>query len=219
MRKYYILIKNEEKGPFTFEELKTKNVTKQTYIWYEGLDDWEKLENLPEIFKEIRSSKLPPPPPSSDNTKSNKTEISGHVKVTNEKVKNATIEKLKPDQKTLKILMIWLAFHFFAMLFSYSNVDIFNSSSSPDTSSFWPFVEIISCDENFYESEASKRRGVEWRRSNPGLGSSRQLEGEYKTECELQGIFYEYDWSEFIFYVGGASLLFIIVRVSDQEDN
>ena len=104
---------------------------------------------------------------------------------------------------------------------SYSNVDVFNTSSPPDTSSFWPFVEIVSCSENFYESEASKRRGAEWRRSNPGFGSSRRLEGEYKTDCKFQGIFYEYDWSEFLFYVGGALIFFVIMNVSndDQEDH
>lgn len=59
MKKYFYSNDNEKQGPYSFEELKSENITQETLIWYEGIDDWkpaEDIEELNEIFELI-----PPP--------------------------------------------------------------------------------------------------------------------------------------------------------------
>lgn len=59
MKQYYIYLDNEQKGPLSFEELKEKNISRETLVWFEGQSDWKKafeIEELKELFKSI-----PPP--------------------------------------------------------------------------------------------------------------------------------------------------------------
>lgn len=46
---YYIVVNNLQEGPFSKEDLKSKNLTPSTLIWREGLPQWVKLENFPEL--------------------------------------------------------------------------------------------------------------------------------------------------------------------------
>lgn len=70
MKQYYIFINEERKGPLSFEELKQENISKETLVWYEGLTEWKKaneVEELKELFKVIPPpinpvSQIPPPP-------------------------------------------------------------------------------------------------------------------------------------------------------------
>jgi hypothetical protein len=69
IKKYYIYKDNQQKGPYSFEELKDLNISRDTMIWYEGLETWIKaleVEELKEIFKSIPSpiqtDKAIPPP-------------------------------------------------------------------------------------------------------------------------------------------------------------
>jgi GYF domain 2 len=50
MKKYFIRIGNEQKGPYTIEEMEDWNLTYDTYIWSEGFNDWTKLSNVPELI-------------------------------------------------------------------------------------------------------------------------------------------------------------------------
>ena len=49
MNKYFIREQNETKGPFSIKELETKNVTKDTWIWREGLENWVQMKELKEF--------------------------------------------------------------------------------------------------------------------------------------------------------------------------
>jgi len=60
MRHYYIHDGSEQKGPFTFDELKGLNISKSTSIWYEGLENWTTAGHLEEL-KEIFKNTTPPP--------------------------------------------------------------------------------------------------------------------------------------------------------------
>jgi uncharacterized membrane protein YhaH (DUF805 family) len=54
MRKYFYTNGQHKEGPVNLEELKKKEITPQTLIWYEGLEDWkvaESVEELREIFE------------------------------------------------------------------------------------------------------------------------------------------------------------------------
>ena len=69
MKKFFLHNGTEQLGPFDIEDLKTKNVTKGTPIWYDGLTEWttaEKVEDLKTLFistpPPFGTPKVTPPP-------------------------------------------------------------------------------------------------------------------------------------------------------------
>lgn len=60
MKKYYLHNGTEQQGPFDLEELKTKNIPKDTSIWHEGLSEWTTAENIEEL--KVTFIKNTPPP-------------------------------------------------------------------------------------------------------------------------------------------------------------
>ncbi len=59
MEKYYLHNGTEQIGPFTLEELKTKNVGSNTPVWYAGIDKWTTVGNVEEL-KGIVDTVKPP---------------------------------------------------------------------------------------------------------------------------------------------------------------
>lgn len=62
MKQYYIHTGKEQLGPFTQEQLQERGITRNTLIWYDGLDDWteaSKLFDFPALPPELK--KTPPP--------------------------------------------------------------------------------------------------------------------------------------------------------------
>src|SRR5436853_6131403 len=59
MKKFFTHNGSEQEGPFDIEELKNKKISKDTMVWYEGLDTWTKAGNIPELKEAI--SLMPPP--------------------------------------------------------------------------------------------------------------------------------------------------------------
>ena len=54
MEEYYFSDGENQFGPFKLDELKNQKISKDTLIWYEGLDNWIKaseIENLKTLFK------------------------------------------------------------------------------------------------------------------------------------------------------------------------
>ena len=60
MKKYFLHNGTEQQGPFDIEDLKTKNINKDTSIWYEGLDNWTTADKIDEL-KELLKTTTPPP--------------------------------------------------------------------------------------------------------------------------------------------------------------
>jgi hypothetical protein len=50
-RQYFIMQNDQQTGPFTLEQLKTMQLSKDTKIWYQGLDSWKTIEEIPEIMQ------------------------------------------------------------------------------------------------------------------------------------------------------------------------
>ncbi len=48
-KNYYILIDNQQIGPISWDEIKEEHITQDTYVWTEGMDDWQKAGMLPEF--------------------------------------------------------------------------------------------------------------------------------------------------------------------------
>lgn len=57
--KYYLHDGDEQRGPFSLDDLKTKFITKETPVWREGLNDWTKagmLDELSSLFASVPPS-------------------------------------------------------------------------------------------------------------------------------------------------------------------
>lgn len=46
---YYIIENGKQKGPFSKQQLKTQNITQDTYVWRAGMTDWQRASALEEI--------------------------------------------------------------------------------------------------------------------------------------------------------------------------
>ena len=63
-QQFYIAVNGQQTGPFSYDEIKTKNIQRDTLVWTEGLDNWTKAEDI-ELLKELLQ-KTPPPIPGVD---------------------------------------------------------------------------------------------------------------------------------------------------------
>ena len=61
MTKYYIIINNNQEGPYTLEELGDKKITSTTPVWHKGMDNWTTAGQLEES-KELLDQQPPTPP-------------------------------------------------------------------------------------------------------------------------------------------------------------
>lgn len=59
MQKYFIHENQQQAGPFTYKELATKNIKAGTPIWYEGLADWMRADQIEELKGLLQTT--PPP--------------------------------------------------------------------------------------------------------------------------------------------------------------
>jgi uncharacterized RDD family membrane protein YckC len=58
---FYVADNGKQTGPFTYDEMSRKNITKNTLVWTEGLDNWTKAEYIA-LLKDILNP-IPPPLP------------------------------------------------------------------------------------------------------------------------------------------------------------
>lgn len=63
MKKYFYTDGHTNFGPFTLDELKYKNITTETYVWYEGMGDWKKANEVSELASLFSSNTSSPPNP------------------------------------------------------------------------------------------------------------------------------------------------------------
>lgn len=61
---YYILVNGGKQGPFSLEELYTKNISPSTMVWKTGLQDWVMAKDMPELTDLLAN--MPPEPPKSN---------------------------------------------------------------------------------------------------------------------------------------------------------
>lgn len=62
-KQYYIASGKDHLGPFSLSQLKEKALNPNTLIWYEGLEQWLKLEDIEELRPEIPIKPYVPPTP------------------------------------------------------------------------------------------------------------------------------------------------------------
>jgi len=63
-QQFYIALNGQQTGPFTIDDLKAKNIQRDTLVWTEGLDNWTKAEHVPLLKEVLRAT--PPPLPNTE---------------------------------------------------------------------------------------------------------------------------------------------------------
>lgn len=63
MKYYYISDGQNQIGPLSRQELSDKNITRETWIWYEGLSEWQKAGDIEELAELFAQKQVPPPMP------------------------------------------------------------------------------------------------------------------------------------------------------------
>lgn len=112
-----------------------------------------------------------------------------------EKTENETSKIIPEDKKNgiLNSFLIWVGFNTFALIMSYSHIMPFSNYSGNRTDKFWPFVEFHTTDKSY-------------------------IMGIWYEETYFHGIFYNYDWSEYLIYVGLVGLFLIINKQSNKKN-
>lgn len=49
MNKYYFTFDIVRKGPFSIEQLKEKKLSHDTFVWANGMTDWKRIKDIPEL--------------------------------------------------------------------------------------------------------------------------------------------------------------------------
>jgi tetratricopeptide (TPR) repeat protein len=65
MKHYYYANNDQQFGPFTIDELKTKRLKKSVLVWTDGMEEWASAQSIEEL-KDILISEPPPLPKSSN---------------------------------------------------------------------------------------------------------------------------------------------------------
>jgi hypothetical protein len=191
MKEYFFLSGKDQNGPFTLEQLHGQDITSQTMIWAEGMDKWQKLKDIPELAREFGIKILPPPIPELKNEDLYKSKKATYNKNSTDSISSS------PANPALIWLIIWCSLHLFALLMSYSYISPFNNSYTANSSKFWPFVD-FSTTTTIYDIHST---------INPIINT------------KFNGIFTEYDWTEFAFYAGIAVIYYTLNQLSKKPQS
>lgn len=80
MKKYYYSDGSEKFGPFTLNELKTKQITKENLVWFAPMEDWKAAGEVPELSVLFEGSAVSTPGPN-DNFRPNNNKGNSILKV------------------------------------------------------------------------------------------------------------------------------------------
>ncbi|WP_233898052.1 DUF4339 domain-containing protein [Tenacibaculum piscium] len=117
MENFFIVINNEQKGPFSVKEILEMDIHQKTLVWNENYDDWTELNNI-EQFK-TKLSKKPPPIPLKNKEEPLK------IILTKEKTKRRKINYEKIFESLFKLASVSLIIGILtALIYSFSVYDI-----------------------------------------------------------------------------------------------
>lgn len=60
---YYLFQDDQQRGPFSVEQLRSQRLSPKTYVWYDGLEDWRPISEVPALVAQLTS--LPAQAPAS----------------------------------------------------------------------------------------------------------------------------------------------------------
>ena len=82
--KYFIIDNNEQRGPFTIDELYHLHITSETLVWNETMTDWTpawKVQELKYILEQQHQSPTPPTFNQPDNSRQSATPQDGRERI------------------------------------------------------------------------------------------------------------------------------------------
>ena len=65
MKTYYVRINNESQGPFSLDELQNLSISREIYVWKQGMNDWMQAKDVVELGPILQKATPPftaPPP-------------------------------------------------------------------------------------------------------------------------------------------------------------
>src|SRR4051812_16521417 len=193
---YYYSNGTETFGPYSIDQLRDKQLAPETLVWHERLSEWAQLKDLPEAATYVSLKRTPPPIPPLNK----RGEIDGQTS-THRLARGRTVylkdEEIIISRTVIKWLMVWVFFHMFALFTSYKEIKLFNDGGEPRPQNFWPFVNFI---DEYYVKAANTTQEV------------------WETRLKFNGMFVNYDWTEFGSYVGGLLLLVVFYYLYKKAD-
>jgi len=193
---YYYSDGKESFGPYTIDQLRDKKLTPDTLVWHERLSGWARYKDLPEADVYIPRKSAPPPLPGLHESKKEK-KYRNTFKVVQGKTVYLKKEEVIISRRVIRFMMFWILFHMVAVFTSYREVPLFNGTGIPRPQNFWPFVNFI--DEYYVKNPLSEQE-------------------IWETRLKFNGIFVNYDWTEFGVYVGGLLLLLLFYYLYKKAD-
>lgn len=193
MSSFYYLKGKDQKGPFTIEQLVEEDINIETLVWSKKMNNWVKIKDLSDEFSFIKN-KVSPPKLYEDNPE---IELRSNKSQENNDLKKDTLTHIN-DYKSIKWLLIWLSFHFLALILATTGIRIFNQWGRSKTNEFWPFVQMfetynLQTDYNYMTKDYNLERTTSFR-----------------------GLFFNYDWSEFTVYVVLGLIWFIWQKMAKK---
>ena len=99
MTQYYYSNGNDKFGPFNIEQLKNKNISKETLVWHEGISEWKKASELQELNNTLFSISLEKKSPVFNLQKTENNDIDETIRFEESKVPdNSLVTKPKMFQ-------------------------------------------------------------------------------------------------------------------------
>lgn len=193
MSSFYYLNGKDQRGPFTHEQLIEEDINLETLVWSKEMDNWSKIKDLSDNYSYIKN-KVTPPKFNEDN---DEIELTIDESFENKNLSEEKETTVKED-KSSKWLLMWISFHFLALVLATTGIRIFNQWGKAETKEFWPFVEIfqtynLQTDYNYMTKDYNLERTTSFR-----------------------GLFFNYDWSEFTVYVGIGLMWFAFRKMSKK---
>ena len=185
MRNYYAHLGDNQEGPFSLDELKLKKISKETLVWYEGLEEWiaaSKVEDLKDLFISIpppfnkQSINVPPP----------KVEVEKTTKIEPEITYNSTLPEVKKKSYNVYWIIgcvtILLLFLIYKSTMNSMEIDLKQSENTLDLQK-----QVIQQNEKIKEQEQleANRKAEQKRQQQEATKAQKALELEnLKTEYD-----------------------------------
>lgn len=185
MEKYYLHINNKQEGPFSLEELKEKNISKLTPIWFEGIQNWTAAGEIKELQEFFR---ITSPPPFTFSSPTNQEEV----------IKDSrNLTTLSKKSKSSKIYLLVCVIVLTVILVPYILKSINNDyeSGSADTKTYEEKVMTV---EQIEKSNPSKFLNASGTYRQIFFGTNLKVEGEIVNKATVAN--YKDVTVEVIFY-------------------
>lgn len=148
MKKYFYNDGKEKFGPFTLDELKEQNLSRDTKVWFYGLNNWKPLSDIEELSSLINS--IPPLLKKSESEMVNTDNSNYKKNDLHEKVDDTKKTKRKNGLKTFSVIFTVLAVIIFIGYISIKNQSDNKLYASIASSSYESDVDFNFYVEKFY---------------------------------------------------------------------